>query len=248
MNIDNYCCLMDEDSKIFNDIDKEVCNILRNFAAIEIQIPALIEKDVLKKVGYFESFPDQIVGITSFKKDLNGNFEKTINDNLYLTPSACLHLYPIFGEKKIDKGIFTTKARVYRNEKKYDGKFRLNDFTVREIVVVGKCEFVKTTLNLILKKLLYLAENLGLMVEMKNANDPFYPSRENEIKRKIQVLENRKFEMIVNIDNELISIGSLNFHGTHFSKAFDFDNNGSIVTGCIGIGLERWVNSINLKK
>ena len=70
----------------------------------------------------------------------------------------------------------------------------------------------------------------------------------NEIKRKIQVLENRKFEMIVNIDNELISIGSLNFHGTHFSKAFDFDNNGSIVTGCIGIGLERWVNSINLKK
>lgn len=117
MNINNYCCLMDEDSKIFNDIDKEVCNILRNFAAIEIQIPALIEKDVLKKVGYFESFPDQIVGITSFKKDLNGNFEKTINDNLYLTPSACLHLYPIFGEKKIDKGIFTTKARVYRNEK-----------------------------------------------------------------------------------------------------------------------------------
>ena len=86
MNINNYCCLMDEDSKIFNDIDKEVCNILRNFAAIEIQIPALIEKDVLKKVGYFESFPDQIVGITSFKKDLNGNFEKTINDNLYLTP------------------------------------------------------------------------------------------------------------------------------------------------------------------
>lgn len=44
MNINNYCCLMDEDSKIFNDIDKEVCNILRNFAAIEIQIPALIER------------------------------------------------------------------------------------------------------------------------------------------------------------------------------------------------------------
>lgn len=247
MSIKNYCCLMDDDLKLFNYIDREACDILKKFDAIEIQIPTLIEEDVLKKVGYFESFPNQIVGITSFEKDLNGNFSKSFNDNIYLTPSACLHLYPIFGQNKIDKGIFTTRARVYRNENKYDGKFRLNDFTVREIVVVGNSEFVKTTLNLILEKLLKLSKDLGLKVEMKSANDPFYPSRENEIKRKIQVLENRKFEMIVNVDNKSISIGSLNFHGTHFSKAFDFDNRGSIVTGCIGIGLERWVNSIKLK-
>lgn len=238
-NITEYICFIGDKAKAIKKIDEDICKIIESMDPTEIHIPSIIDKDILKKIGYFKSFPHQIMGINSLA-------DSKKYSNFVLTPSACLHFYPIFGELSTKKGVFTTKARVYRNEdeKCTDGKIRLIDFTVREIVVVGTKSEVHEVLDKIAHKILCYADKLGLNIELKTAFDPFYPNKENLIKKKLQIGNNQKKEMIVLCDNDEVSIGSINYHGFHFSKAFNFDDNNNIVTGCIGIGLERWIHSL----
>lgn len=236
--INEYICFIDEFSRAFEKVDKDICTLLQKWKPISLNVPSIISKDVLIKIGYFDSFPHQIIGIKPL-------IETNKYDNILLTPSACLHFYPIFGEQQIDSGVFTTRARVYRNEKKQtDGQTRLIDFTVREIVVVGTADDVMSKLNNIGNLIVEYGKSIGLNIKLETASDPFYPSRENAIKKKLQLVNKQKMEMIINLNGEKLSIGSINYHGFHFSKAFQFDRNNTIVTGCIGVGLERWISSL----
>lgn len=237
-----YICYIGDRSQAFEKLDNDICNLIKILNPIQLNIPSLIKRDILTKIGYFDSFPHQIIGI----KPLT---EQNKYDNMLLTPSACLHFYPMFGEQQIDNGIFTTRARVYRNEEKEtDGQTRLIDFTVREIVVVGTADDVMSKLNNIGNLIVEYGNSIGLNIKLESAFDPFYPSRENTIKKKLQLVNKQKMEMIINLNGEKLSIGSINYHGFHFSKAFQFDRNNTIVTGCIGVGLERWVSSLTNNK
>lgn len=233
-----YVCYIGDASQAFEKLDNDICNLIQILNPIQLNIPSLIKRDILTKIGYFDSFPHQIIGI----KPLT---EQNKYDNMLLTPSACLHFYPMFGEQQIDNGIFTTRARVYRNEnKETDGQTRLIDFTVREIVVVGTIDDVMSKLNNIGNLIVEYGNSIGLNIKLEAASDPFYPNRENTIKKKLQLVNKQKMEMIINLNGEKLSIGSINYHGFHFSKAFQFDRNNTIVTGCIGVGLERWISSL----
>lgn len=233
-----YTCYFGKRANTIKKIDNNICRIINKWNPVEIHIPALIHRDILNNIGYFDSFPDQIIGIKPL-------IEPNKYDNMLLTPSACLHFYPMFGEQQIDNGVFTTRARVYRNEnKETDGQTRLIDFTVREIVVVGTADDVMSKLNNIGNLIVEYGNSIGLNIKLEAASDPFYPSRENTIKKKLQLVNKQKMEMIINMNGEKLSIGSINYHGFHFSKAFQFDRNNTIVTGCIGVGLERWLSSL----
>lgn len=241
-NNKEYICFIGDSAKAIKQIDNDIYKLIEKMNPTDIHIPAIINKNVLEKIGYFDSFPHQIIGI----KPLT---EQNKYDNMLLTPSACLHFYPMFGEKQIDNGIFTTRARVYRNEnKETDGQTRLIDFTVREIVVVGTIDDVMSKLNNIGNLIVEYGNSIGLNIKLEAASDPFYPSRENTIKKKLQLVNKQKMEMIINLNGEKLSIGSINYHGFHFSKAFQFDRNNTIVTGCIGVGLERWISSLTNNK
>lgn len=238
-NTNEYICFIDKFSRAFEKVDKDICNLLHKWNPITLNIPSVITKDVLNKIGYFNSFPHQIISI-------NGLLESKKFKNLYLTPSACLHFYPIFGELKIHNGIYTTRARVFRNEENNtDGMTRLIDFTVREIVVVGTEKVVRQKLEQISNSILQYANSIGISINLEPASDPFYPTRKNMIKKQLQLSNNQKREMIIKLNEKNLSIGSVNYHGFHFSKPFDFDDNNNIVTGCIGIGLERWITTLN---
>ncbi len=241
-NNKEYICLIGETATAIKRIDHDIYNLIEQMRPIDVHIPAIINKNVLEKIGYFDSFPHQIIGIKPLK-------EQNKYDNMLLTPSACLHFYPIFGDRQIDSGVFTTRARVYRNEEKQtDGQTRLIDFTVREIVVVGTVDDVMSKLNNIGSLIVEYGNSIGLNIKLEAASDPFYPSRENTIKKKLQLINKQKMEMIINLNGEKLSIGSINYHGFHFSKAFQFDRNNTIVTGCIGVGLERWISSLTNNK
>lgn len=250
---DEYCVFTEKETAIFNKIDTYFKNIAIQLGAIEYSIPAMISKDVLEKCGYFYSFPQQLTATAFVRPDA---YEKVVQkggivsdymsvSDQYLTPAACLHIYPTLENVDIDTKMITTKARVYRYEnEKFDGKTRLWDFTVREIVLVGTQDFVLEKLSLLKEKSWVFCQEIGLPVKLIAASDHFFPTKRNEIKQKFQISNSLKYELVVPVGDTEVSIASFNFHGTHFSKPFHFDQSGRVLTSCIGYGLERWVSAI----
>jgi len=246
-----YVCYYDKYEKVYADLDDLFKGFLDGMNYKNFNIPAMIDGEVLQKCGYFESFPDQISAIASIKDEsveeiMNG---KEIDEsrialhNKYLTPSACLHIYPMYNGKNIEEEqIITTKARVYRCEKSgFEELTRLWDFSVREIVFIGSEEFVKGKLEEMKKKALEVALKITPNAQMVVAHDHFYKGQRNDIKARIQTKQEQKFELRIPIEGRDVSVASFNFHGYHFSIPFKFDKSKKIVSGCVGFGMERWV-------
>jgi len=248
---EGYVCYYEGYEKIYTELDEKIKSFLDGMKYKTYNIPAMIEGDVLEKCGYFESFPDQISVVGSIDDDkipdiMNGmKIDKTcINlHNRYLTPSACLHIYPMYTGKEVTENeIVTTKARVYRCEKSgFEDMTRLWDFSVREIVFIGERDFVKQQLEFMKNKSLEFAKKITDKAEVFGAHDHFYKGRENAMKARIQKRNEQKFELRIPIGERDVSVASFNFHNEHFSKPFGFDNNNKIVSGCVGFGMERWV-------
>lgn len=250
-----YVCYYDKYEKIYADLDALFKGFLDGKEYRNFNIPAMIDGEVLEKCGYFESFPDQISAVASIKDEsiediMNGN---KVNEahialhNKYLTPSACLHIYPMFNGKNIEKNeVITTKARVYRCEKSgFEELTRLWDFSVREIVFIGSKEFVKENLEEMKQRAFNIAKNITPDAKLDIAHDHFYKGQRNDIKARIQKKNEQKFELRIPIGDRDVSVASFNFHGYHFSLPFKFDQNKQIVSGCVGFGLERWVAACN---
>ena len=86
-----------------------------------------------------------------------------------------------------------------------------------------------------------MAKNVFGEGRIQEASDNFYPSRENEVKKRLQQANGLKQELLLTLEGKEIAVASFNFHDHHFSNPFHFANGGKIVTGCVGFGLERWV-------
>lgn len=240
-----YETLETEESTNYLKIDNHFKDIAISFGGKEVVIPAMIKESVLDRCGYFKSFPHHLTGITSYIEKNNSDKFNTNSEGLFLTPAACLHIYPMLEDENVENSVITTKARVYRYEaERHDGNARLWDFSVREIVAVGTERFVIDTLAHIREQALAYCNELGIKAEIKNATDPFYPSKTNEKIKKIQKINNLKKELTTCINGKEVAIASFNIHGTHFSKTFNFDRSGQIVTGCVGFGLERWIAAL----
>ena len=209
----------------------------------------MISGEILKKCGYFETMPNQLTSVGYIDERrceelVEGSTENNLvfsSENMYLTPAACIHFYPELKKEKLKNELITTNARVFRHENGEFGRYRLWDFNVREFVAVGSEKFVLNFLNDFRKKAIKLSEKYNIKSDINVANDHFYPSKKNKIKEKIQKMNSLKYELIGN--NE-VALASFNFHGYHFSKTFDFDEEGSIVTGFVGFGLDRWLEII----
>ena len=90
-------------------------------------------------------------------------------------------------------------------------------------------------------KTITYAKNITPKAKLVQSSDVFFSCKRNEIKKKLQLANEKKFEVIIPIDGEDVAVASFNFHGNHFSMPFHFDQKGSIVSGCVGFGLERWL-------
>ncbi|MNB69469.1 Amino acid--[acyl-carrier-protein] ligase 2 [compost metagenome] len=244
-----YTALGAEGYEWMTQLDQLFKRFLQDKEYEEYHIPALIDEDVLQKCGYFSSFPHQltVAAIADQSHYEAIAAEKTIRaeylatDHQYLTPAACLHIYPMLKACSYPK-IVTTKARVYRYEGDRLKPFtRLWDFTVRELVFVGGAEFVERQLNEVKAFALDLAQQICPEAYITNANDPFYNSQQNKIKSKLQRANALKAELVIPIKGEEVAVASFNSHGTHFSGPFEFDRSGEVVTACTGFGIERWI-------
>lgn len=248
-----YACFSGEAAIKFKKIDDVFRGWVCEENAQEYFIPALIDGDVLEKCGYFKTMPHQLSVLTHIDNSSSGCQSNLRADeikrgtvNKYLTPAACLHIYPTLqGKNNIENTVITTKARVYRYENgEFETLTRLWDFTVRELVFVGDEKFVSEKLDSYKEKVMAFSKSIGLECEEKIASDYFYPSKENILKQRIQKSNKLKYEHVVEVNGKDCAITSFNYHATHFSKIFDFDNGNTIVTGCIGFGLERWIAAL----
>lgn len=240
-----YKVYLNDDTKIIEELENKIQVFFNGYKTNCWSIPALIEENILVKCGYFSIMPNQLTrALNEMAVDL-----KQSNVKYYLTPAACLHLYPHIKSQTIKNELITTKARVYRWE---DGNYtegvRMWDFTVRECVAIGTVSFVKEFLEDFMNKAMDLAKTYNIDAQIVQASDHFYPSKENQLKQRIQLANNLKYELQVNIDGKIIALASFNYHGFHFSKTFDFDEEGEIVSGCVGFGIDRWLTVINYLK
>lgn len=147
--------------------------------------------------------------------------------------------------KAINEEIFTMNVNVYRYEEgRFDGKVRFWDYNVREVVFVGSNEYVNSKMAEFKEITKKVSNEIGVPMNIMSATDMFYPTTENRIKKRFQSANDLKFEMISQVDGKQVALGSFNYHNNHFSVPFHFDQNGTIVSACIGYGLQRWVAAI----
>ena len=244
-----YICLFGTGTEMLNDLDQKLKEFIKGQKTIEVHIPSLISGEVLEKCGYFETFPQHLSAVCSLKPEDRTEWNRkniTTNDlaihDYYLTPAACVHIYPMLEKKCEIETCYTTLESVYRYENgRFQNPERLWEFTVREFVFVGSPKYVMEMLDFMQRKALLLAKKYFPEATIEAAYDNFYPSAQNKIKTKMQMANHMKDELVVNYDNRMIAIASFNYHKFHFSKPFKFDKNSSIVSGCVGFGLERWL-------
>jgi seryl-tRNA synthetase len=246
--------------------DTFVQRIADDFGAKEETYPAVIHLSTLDKTNHFTSFPehlhflnhlrDDLDVIESFSEsvrqaggwkeeaplDLNRNMPKP---RLAMNPSTCYHCYEgLQGETIEGDGLVATAvAKCHRYESKNHADFgRLLDFSMREIIFVGKPEFVRANRLKAVEHLKRLAEEWELDCTIENANDPFF-TNDFQVKASFQRNQEMKYEMRLTIPyiHKSIACSSVNFHSTAFGSAFGIKTGKrTATTGCVGFGLERW--------
>lgn len=235
-NNNDSCSIYPEGTKIIKELDEKFRKFIEDYNVYEVKIPSLISEEVLKRCGYFETFPQHLTKLAPYQD--NPSYRR----KRYLTPAACIHIYPMLEKECKTHSCYTTVERVYRYENgKFDEPERLWEFTVREFVFVGNKDFVKKALSDIKEKALIFAKEIDKNAVICEAHDFFHPTPTNKMKEKIQLSNHMKDELLLELEGRKIAVASFNYHGYHFSRPFHFDQDGEIVTGCVGFGLERWL-------
>lgn len=227
------------------------------FGAVENAYPALIPTAVLRRAGYFDSFPHLLMTAGRLRPDagacqgfatdspatvMAGGTEHTGH---CLSPTVCYHAYHQHAGRRIpdEGGVLTACGKIFRFESDEARTLeRLWDFTMREVVFLGGREWVTETRQRLLDAVCRLVDDLRLAGHVEVANDPFFAGGATEKRVLVQRALKLKYELrLPVVEDRTIAAGSFNLHGTKFGEAFDITtSDGSpAYSGCIGIGLER---------
>ena len=240
----------------------------KHFSIIAAHYPAFIDAKLLARCGYFDSHPNAVslVGhiiedfdvIEDFRKaNLNAETpvlpakEHVHLPGLCLNPAACFPCYPTLEGKTVgsEGRSFSWQGRVFRYESRNAGGLqRLWEFNVRELVFVGSEDFVKDCRQRALPLMGEIAESLDLDCQIETATDPFFATvaaaktfwqQALEVKNEIML----PIEPAPDGSARRIAGGSINIHGNFFGDRFNILTAGGdkAFTGCVGIGIERWV-------
>lgn len=238
----------------------------RQFQALDGHFPAFVDGDTLHKCGYFDSHPNAITFVGNVIEDFDALEEFRVANScsqgavlppqehihmggMCLNPAACFPAYPTLAGKTIEDGhVVSWLGRVFRYESRnISGLDRLFEFNVREIVFVGSEDYVRDCRQKALPLVSELSEYFDLDMTLQTASDPFFATVAAAKKFWQQSQEVKNEIMIPVLDSagekKLLACGSVNLHGDFFGQKFDIKSaDGSAVqTGCIGLGIERWV-------
>lgn len=238
----------------------------RAFAAQDGHYPAMIDADTLHKCGYFDSHPNAVTFLGNVVEDLDAieafrlanscaqgamlpPHEHIHVDGMCLNPAACFPCYPTMRGKRFETGASVSwMGRVFRYESRnINGLDRLYEFNVRELVFLGGEEYVRDARGKALPIVEELADHFDLDCFVQTATDPFFATV-SAAKKFWQAAQEVKNEIKIPVldgagNKKLLACGSINLHGNFFGARFDIAGPGgeAAQTGCVGLGIERWV-------
>jgi seryl-tRNA synthetase len=222
--------------------------------------PPVINRQVLEKVRYFDSFPHLCGSVYSFfgadsqAKELAGRIhDQAPWDDLLgmthvaLNPAACYPLYPtLTGTLPEDGRRVTMLNWVFRHEPSPEPT-RLQSFRVREFVSIGTSEQVLQWREVWLERGAAVLQSLGLEAKSQVAADPFFGASAGSLAAS-QKARQLKFELSVPVisDAHPTALCSFNFHQAFFGLTFDIRTQDERIanSACVGFGLERIVMAL----
>lgn len=251
---------------LFAYFDQAVKDVLaEDFSAREFRYPTLIRTKALETAGYTTSFPQHLMFVTRLHNDIDvyrafqearvdsaidtSILESCGNVDYCLPPTMCYHTFQQHSGRSLSPDglhVITSRGKSFRFEASYSTTLeRLWDFTIREIVFLGARDEVFEARARFMHKIFDFVDDLGLSGFCEVGNDPFFSGADTSERIWSQRLQELKYELRLGIDpDRTIAVGSFNFHGDLFGRAFDISRAGEpIHSGCVGFGLERLVYS-----
>lgn len=237
-----------------------VSQISRDDRAEFYTFPPVINRKILEKVHYLDSFPHLCGAVYSFfGKELQARaLAEKVNQgepwgdmlditDVVLNPAACYPVYPSFTGTVPKEGRLVTMLNwVYRHEPSPEPT-RMQSFRVREFVRVGTPDQVVEWRDMWLQRGLTLLQALGLPAKADVASDPFF-GRGGKMLAVSQKEQRLKFEVLVPVISaeDPTAVCSFNFHQEHFGSTFDIRTpDGNVAnSACLGFGLERIVMAL----
>jgi seryl-tRNA synthetase len=236
------------------------------FGAVDGHFPAMIDADTLQKCGYFDSHPNAVTFMGNVVEDFDAieEFRRANScsegavlpspehihvDGMCLNPAACFPCYPTLKGRVYETGeCYTWMGRVFRYESRnINGLDRLYEFNVRELVFVGTPEYCADVRAKSLPIIEELAALIDIDCKVQTATDPFFATV-SAAKKFFQAAQEVKNEIkIPALGNDgsvkHLACGSINLHGSFFGQRFGFNtkDGAPAQTGCVGLGIERWV-------
>ncbi|MEO1331298.1 MAG: hypothetical protein AAFW46_16735 [Pseudomonadota bacterium] len=237
------------------------------FDLVDGHFPSFVSAETLHKCGYFDSHPNQASFVGTVIEDFdaieafrqaNSCSEGAIlppsqhihHDGMCLNPAACFPAYPTLAGKTFDEAghVVSWQGRVFRYESRnITGLDRLYEFNVRELVFVGTEEYVAECRKKAIPAIGKLAEFFDLDMKLQTATDPFFAtvSAAKKFFQQAQEVKNEILIPVLKSDGSIkeMACGSVNLHGNFFGDRFDITaaDGQPAHTGCIGLGVERWV-------
>jgi hypothetical protein len=234
---------------------------IEGFDARERRYPTLIPTAVMRRCGYFQSFPQLLMFVSRLHGDTetyrdfraedaagldltNGLRAHCDNFDYCLPPTMCFHTYHELTSRPLPTPTLavTARGKSFRFESRYRRSLeRLWDFTIREIVFLGSRDYVLTSRRRLMEQGCELIDSLGLGGRCEVATDPFFVGSDTVERVWSQQLLELKYELRLPLDADRdVAVGSFNFHEQFFGTSFGITTDAGVAyTSCAGIGLER---------
>ena len=245
--------VLDRFNALITRISKDDCAEVYTF-------PPVIDRTILERVDYLDSFPQLVGCVHSFFGE--NRQAKELSERIHagqpwsdlmgqttvsLNPAACYPVYPsLQGTLPVKGRLITMTNWVYRHEPSPEPT-RMQSFRVREFVRAGNPDEVVAWRDEWLQRGLEILLSLGLAAKSCVASDPFF-GRGGKILGDSQKAQELKFEVLVPILSleTPTAICSFNYHQDHFGHTFGIRTHSGEVahTSCLGFGLERVVMAL----
>ena len=241
--------------RVLEAFDALIVRIARRDDVETVTFPPVIDRAIIERTGYMESFPDLCGAIHSFvgnEREARAIPARIAEGqpwadllsptDLVLAPAACYPLYPTCrGTLPANGREVTLRSWVFRQEPSREPT-RMRAFRMRELVRIGAPEAVLPWRDLWRDRGLAVLRSLGLPAELDIAADPFF-GRAGKILAAGQIEQQLKFEVLIPILPALppTACSSFNYHQDKFCSAFGIQllAGGTAHSACLGFGLER---------
>lgn len=245
--------------RVFEDVlarfDRLILDIAENDGAQVMLFPPTIDRTIIEKTNYMDSFPHLVGAVYSFfGKELAARqlseqihagevWDKHLSmTHVCLNPAACYPVYPTLSGTVPEAGrLITLFAWVFRHEPSIEPT-RMQAFRIREYVRCGTPDQVVEWRNMWLERGVDLLHSLGLPARSDVASDPFF-GKGGKMLASNQLEQQLKFEVLVPVisEDQPTATCSFNYHQDKFGEAFDIKTSDGRTahTACLGFGLER---------